>query len=251
MQQQPVPQYIPGAQAPQAQAAPVVGVAAPTAPGGAQPGGQSAVPQQWQQRMVAIARPLEQTIPGYQIMSSVLQDLTAAQPGAAAELLQAFCQALAAQAAAVGSVRRFLCGEAGQPVLASLAANIHRFAKAHGEIRPHLERAMLGLSGEQRTALAGLTQTFITAETQINQAGSLVQSTVGPQVWEAVRVQVWEAPAPAPAPWRSNESHQPPQPPQFPLTWPHQTTPSTQPWWQQLPSTQPPPEGAPQDTITA
>lgn len=200
MQQQPVPQYIPGTQGGPA-AAPVQPVAYPAGPamGQAAPQAQG-VQQQWQQRMVAIARPLEQTMPGYQILASFLQEMTAAQSVEATMLIQAYTDAVFSLNAALGAVRRFLCGEANQAVLAALAMGVNRFARAQSVLRPQVERVIMGIPAEQRGPLSQITQNLTTAENLVNQAGSIVQATVGPEVWEMVRAQVWESPAPQAAP---------------------------------------------------
>lgn len=162
---------------------------------------QQMTPQQaWTQRMVSIARLLEQGIPGWQLVASAVDEITSA-PGASAmpgrdALVGSIKDAVFHRDAALGTIRRFVCGEASPALLAALAYSVNRLARVQSQIRPLFERWVMNTAIEQRTPLSNLAQQLITADYLLGQAVTAVQSTVGPQIWETARTQAFGSTAP-------------------------------------------------------
>lgn len=200
---QPVAYAQPGYGQPAAspQAAPVAPVA--YVPGAGQPAGAGAqTPQQQQQQafraqVVAVARSLEQVIPGYQLLVSFLNDAAAspgAQPLAGAETLRdALKEAIFLHFATLGTIRRILIGETTAEVAASLATGVNQLIRLHTQARPIFDQILAAAPAEVRAALANLTQSITTADTQLNQAGTATQALVGQQIWDAARTAVFGA----------------------------------------------------------
>ncbi|MFZ5817354.1 MAG: hypothetical protein ACOY93_18985 [Bacillota bacterium] len=194
VQQQPVMQQ---------QAAPVAPVACPayTPPFGAQAAGQpqQAAPtpaQMLARQMVDLARTLEQLIPGYQIMQSILVELQAtgaAQPVAGfREAVEGLKDAVYYHGATLGTIRRILCGEMSPNVLTNLAVAFLSLGQVQTRIRPLLERLTMAAPTTVRGSIASLTQTVTASDLLLGQAGSAIQGIVGPQVWDAARSRVQE-----------------------------------------------------------
>lgn len=192
-QQQAQP-YLP----PQTQAAPVPPVPAPAYPQGAgagQPGAQSAH-QAYAQRLITIAKSLEQIIPPIQLSISVLEDVVDSPLGAgftdAARALGTVKNTAYHHFGALGAIRRFLCGESTGAVLQSLAIHLNRAARLQGELQAQLEQLASIATPDLRTTLGQLAQSWSSAETHLGQAASAAQSAVGTQTWEAARARVFE-----------------------------------------------------------
>ncbi|MFZ5825105.1 MAG: hypothetical protein ACOY94_12330 [Bacillota bacterium] len=183
--------------APQPQAAPVPPVAAPATPthGAGQQGPQSQA-QALNRQLIDLARTLEQLIPGYQIMQSLLLDLStspAAQTGAALdETVHGLKDALYYHGATLGAIRRLLCGETTPAVLSSLAVAFHALSQVQTRIRPLLERLTMAAPIANRASVSGLIQSVTSADPLLAQAGSAIQALIGPQIWEAARTRVQE-----------------------------------------------------------
>jgi len=172
--------------------------------------------QTYAPRLIAVARPLEQATPGYQVMFALLAELLAPgqtppvggqapgatgaaegggqQPcGALADLMPAVLDVNFQHQAALGYMRRFLCGEASGTVLMGLTLALHRMASSQMRLQALLRQASINLPAEQRATLGSLAQILATNEGYLNQAGTLLQQTVGPQLWEPARTQVFGA----------------------------------------------------------
>jgi hypothetical protein len=193
-QYQPQPQQV---QQPAQQAAPVAPVANPTyTPAGGHPGQQQQNPAQ--QAMIAIARALEQAIPGYQIVCSMISDLAPTGMAGIESLLQVLHQSGFHHGVALGSIRRFLAGETTAGVINSLALNLNLLAKTHTQLRPQIERLAMSADPEQRAAITKLSQLLGTMDQALTQAGHATHSAMGQEAWDAVRAEVWgTTPAPA------------------------------------------------------
>jgi hypothetical protein len=173
-------------------------VSAPTSPG--TPGGTGAQqsPQQaFAKHLTGIARMLEQTLPSYQILISVLLDLAASPAGQGLAgldgLLAKLRETSMVHYGTLGFVRRFLAGEANPGLLASLAVGVNHLASLHEQTRPLIERMVMSASPEVRTAFSNVGQTLSSAGTLLQQAGQAVQMAVSPQIWEAARARVYGA----------------------------------------------------------
>lgn len=187
-----------------AQAAPVAPVACPTY---TPPGGHQAQPQAQQhpatRHLLGVARALEQSIPGYQVLVSVFQEMMASPRGqalhgaqTAADLIK---DSLYHQYAALGAIRRFLCGEATAEVMLSLALNINQLMTLHTQLRPLAERMAMGAAPDLRPALTGLSQLLAPGGVLLTQATAMTQQLVGPRLWEAAVAQACSAQAAIPA----------------------------------------------------
>lgn len=193
--QQPMGQ-MPGA----SQGAPVTPVACPAyVPPGGQPQGNAAqqAQQAYARQLVSIARGLEQLIPGYQILISVLQDLTTSPRGetlsGTAPLMATLRGAAYHHFATLGAVRRFLCGEATNEMLGSMAVGLNQLIHLHNQARPQVERLVMSATPDLRAALSSLAQTVTAADSLLSQASTAVQAAVGPRLWEEARARAFEA----------------------------------------------------------
>ena len=191
-------QQFPGA-APSPQAAPVSPVACPAyvPPSGAQTQGQSqaqSIQQAYARQMQAVARSLEQMIPGVQIMISVLQEVLGSPRGqtlaGANTLVSALREVVFQHFAALGAIRRFLCGEATPQVLTALSVAMNQLTRLQAQARPLVERIVMGASPELRGTVSSLSQTVTAADTLASQAANMVRGMVGQQIWDAASTQV-------------------------------------------------------------
>lgn len=185
--------------APQPQAAPVPPVAFPTVSPPSQGGGQQGPQSQAQalsRQLVELARTLEQLIPGYQIMQSILLELTVAPSGQPItwrdETLRSLKDALYYHGATLGAIRRLLCGETTPAVLTNLAMAFQALSQVQTEARPLLERLIMVAPLPIRSAISSLTQSVTAADTLLGQAGAAIQALVGPQIWETARTRIQE-----------------------------------------------------------
>lgn len=182
-------------QAPGQSAAPVAPVASPASPY-AQPSGQGPAGQQqnpYTRHLVAIARSLEQAIPNYQIVISVLEGLVNAPQSPlreGKEAIDTLRELTYQHYAALGAIRRLLWGESTPDVAALLASGAHMLNALHNSLRPQLERVAATLPNELRGLLVNLAQTFLATDSFLNQAASGIQALVGPQIWEAARAKL-------------------------------------------------------------
>lgn len=152
-----------------------------TPPGGvtgAQPAHAAAMRQ-----MMGIARTLEQAIPGYQIMLSVLHQVAGTPRGQALTgldpLLETLKEITVHHHAALGAIRRFLCGEATAEVTAAMARHVARLGQVHQQLRPQLERLGVAAQPELRPSLTGLTPLLTMVDSLAAQSLQAVQAAVG------------------------------------------------------------------------
>jgi hypothetical protein len=186
-------QQVPAYQAPQTQAAPVPGVAFPGQVAGASGGQAQPSPQQLMaQKLMAVARGLEQIIPGYQLLISVFQDAAVSPLGQSLPgvypLLERLKEATYHHFATLGAIRRFLVGEASADVLASLATGVNYLTAIHSQTKLLLQQVLAAVPAEQRAPLNSLTQAVTAADGLLAQTVTAVQALVGPQIWEAARL---------------------------------------------------------------
>ncbi|HEY3366865.1 MAG TPA: hypothetical protein VGK74_17580 [Symbiobacteriaceae bacterium] len=194
MYQQPGPQ----------QSAPVAPVQAPFNPAGMSGGG----PQQQQQQQpqnpyarpaISIARTLEQAIPGYQLLVSVVQDLAVTPRGeslaqAAPAVLEIMRELVLQHYAALGAIRRVLCGETTPDVFMALAIPVNQLILLHSQVRPLVDRLSMAAPPELRAPFSGLSQAISGNDMHLSQASQAIQQVFGPQVWEAARSRVYSQP---------------------------------------------------------
>jgi hypothetical protein len=168
---------------------------APPAPPRQQSPAQAAQ-QAYQQRLIGVARTLEQQFPDYQILVSMFAELFNSPAGetiTGAEPLMATMKELCFHhTATLGAIRRFLYGEATPVVLSDMAVAIMQLGKIHSMIQPLLDRLMMSSSQEMRGPLGGLAQSFASSGLHLSQATQAMQATVGPQIWEAAQQKVHE-----------------------------------------------------------
>lgn len=207
---QPAPQYQPPYQGhfqpapqqqyqpPQAQAPGVAPVAFPSSPYGSQPpapGQQPPSPAQMLARQLTdVARTLEQLFPGYQIVQSILLDLsTSGHPHAGIDdAARSLKDALYYHGATLGAIRRLLIGETNPAVLTGLAAAIQSLNRAQSQARPLLERLIQAGPASARGAAANAAQTLTTSDVLLGQATGAIQALVGPGAWETARSRMAE-----------------------------------------------------------
>lgn len=187
---------------------------APPPPGGFPPGpgyGQQGAPprapqqsqspaqqaqQAYQQRLIGVARTLEQLFPDYQILVSMFNEIfnsPAGQTISGAEPLMTTLKELAfSHTAALGGIRRFLYGEATPIVLSDMAVATMQLGKIHSQIQPLIDRLILSAGTDLRGPLGSLSQNFASSGLHLSQATQAMQATVGPQIWEAAQAKVNE-----------------------------------------------------------
>lgn len=184
---------------PTQQAAPVMPVSCPTYTPAANAGAQTTPQQAASRQMIQIARTLEQSIPGYQIMVSVLEGLRESPRAAGLTglepLLLTVSEIIYHQYAALGAIRRFLCGEATAAIATSLAKQVRKLSQLHTQLRPQFERVSMAAAPELRGAIMGLSQILGTGDSLLGQTATAVQTFTGPQIWEAAGTPVLEAAA--------------------------------------------------------
>jgi hypothetical protein len=198
-QPQPQPQYQPPTQQPyyqppQAQAAPVPPVGMPMAP---QAQGQSQAqmtPQQaFNRQLINIAKLLEQSLPGYQMLASVVNDLSKKSAPGAEDVGASLRDAAFHHYAALGAIRRFLTGETTPDLLAALATATHTLMRLHGKLRPLIEPIQSSSMPDVRMVINGILQAMNGIESLLNQAGGAVKEAVGPHTWESARTSVYDS----------------------------------------------------------
>lgn len=199
--QAPPPGYAPppyGAQQPGAPGfAPPQGYGQQPPGAGAQQRQQSpaqAAQQAYQQRLIGIAKTLEQQFPDYQILVSMFNEIFNSPAGktiSGAEPLMAALEDLVfCHTATLGGIRRFLYGEATPIVLSDMAVAIMQLGKIHSTIQPLIDRLILSAGQDMRGPLNGLAQNFASSGLHLSQATQAMQATVGPQIWEAAHEKV-------------------------------------------------------------
>lgn len=180
-------------QQPQAQAAPIQPVNLPTyaPPAGAQ--GSPNPQQQFTQQLIGIARYLEQAMPTYQVLFSA--GIGLAQPGQGVTgtegLLQILQEASLYHQSALGSIRRYLAGEVNPDVLAALAYSVHQLARSQAALRQKLDAMYQSGAPERRVLLGQLLQYISGVDTQLNQCATVIQTAVGPQIWQSTYAMVF------------------------------------------------------------
>lgn len=156
--------------------------------------GQVSPAQAFGQQLMAIAKTLEQAIPFLQISQSVLLDWRttpgAQAPPAVDELIGGLQQAAYYHGATLGAIRRFLCGETDPSVLSALALGFHHLHRVHSEIRPRLDQLTLVAPPQMQSAISSLTQIASQVDPLLMQAGTAIQSAIGPQNMEAARLRL-------------------------------------------------------------
>lgn len=177
---------------PQSQAVPVAPVASPYAPPGAgfpQAGAQPSPQQALMRHVIGIAKSLEQLLPSYQMLVSLLSDRGQAI-GGVDQVLQRLKEATFAHFATLGAIRRVMCGDTSPEALSSLAAGVNQLHALHSQLRPQFERLLMAVVPDIRQMIAGLAGTIAAADAALAQAVPAVQALVGPQLWEAARSKV-------------------------------------------------------------
>jgi len=145
--------------------------------------------------MVSIARMLEQSIPGWQLVASVVDEISSA-PGASAlpgssALVGALEDSIFHLNASIGAIRRFVSGEASAGILATLAYSVNHLSRAQSQVRPLFERWIMSTAVQERAPLTNLAQQLTTADYLLGQAVTAIQATVGQQIWETARTQAF------------------------------------------------------------
>jgi len=192
------PQFAPqpqGQASVQPQAAPVAPVAFPNSPyGGAQPQGQPQPQQQpnpaqvMTQQLVQMAKSLEQLIPGYQALLSLLLEASGPSPSPSLnEAVRSVEKCLYYHGATLGSIRRLLCGETSPNVLTNLAAGFHGLTQVQPRLRAAADQVTSLVPSAQRSLTANLLQSLSTADSTLAGVGTAIQNFVGPQAWEGAR----------------------------------------------------------------
>lgn len=177
----------------QAQAAPVQPVNVPTynqtngTQGGPNP------QQQFSQQLIGIARHLEQAMPTYQVIFSA--GIGLAHPGQGVSGSEGLAQILQEGAlyhqGALGAIRRYLAGEASPDVLAALAYSVHHLARTNAALRQKLDVMNLNASSDRRVLMGQLLQYLSAADQLLHQTASVIQSVVGPQIWQSTYAMVF------------------------------------------------------------
>lgn len=171
------------------QAAPVMPVSCPAYTPAANTGTQTTPQQAASRQVIQIARTMEQSIPGYQIMVSILEGLQesprAAELTGLLPLLTTVSELIYHQYAGLGAIRRFLCGEATAAVATSLAKQVRKLSQLHTQLRPQFERVSMAAAPELRSTITGLSQILGAGESLLGQTTTAVQAFTGPQIWEA------------------------------------------------------------------
>lgn len=174
---------------------------APPAPTGQRPPQQSQSPAQaaqqaYQQRLIGVARTLEQLFPDYQILVSMFNEIFNSPAGhtmAGAEPLMATLKDLAfCHTATLGAIRRFLYGEATPIVLSDMAVATMQLGKIHSTIQPLIDRLIQSAGSDMKGPLNSLSQNFASSGLHLSQATQAMRETVGPQIWEAAQTKVNE-----------------------------------------------------------
>jgi hypothetical protein len=194
---QPQVQYQPPTQQPyyqpqQPQAAPVPPVGMPMAPQQqAQPQAQMTPQQAFARQLINIAKLLEQSLPGYQMLASVVNDLLKKSAPGAADVGASLRDAAFHHYAALGAIRRFLTGETTPDLLAALATATHMLTQLHSKLRPLIEPIQTSTMPDVRMVINGILQAMSGIESLLNQACNAVKEAVGPHTWESARTSVY------------------------------------------------------------
>jgi hypothetical protein len=194
-QGQPVPYAAPQPQP--TQAPPVAPVSFPNNPAGPGAQGGAQNPQQALARQItAVAKSLEQAIPVYQILISVLADVAASAQGQAVAGIETAVSQLKEAAfhhyATLGALRRALAGEMTPDVIAGVAVGVNFLNGVQAQVRPLFDQLIAAAASSPDVAriLTGLSQMVVGAEGLLKQASGAVQALVGPQIWEAAKAKV-------------------------------------------------------------
>lgn len=191
--QLPPPQFMPPFPAPfpsqpqgqasvQPQAAPVAPVAFPQGQGQQQPNPAQVMTQQ----LIQMAKSLEQLIPGYQALLSLLMEASGPSPSPSLnEAVRSVERCLFYHGATLGSIRRLLCGETSPSVLTNLAAGYHALSQAQPRVRAAAEQVLGLVPSAQRSLTANLLHSLSTADNTLAGVGTAIQNFVGPQAWES------------------------------------------------------------------
>ena len=176
-------------------AAPVPFAAGPF--GSAPPFAQTGLPVQGQQpnpaqvltqQLVQTARSLEQLFPGYQALLSLLLEASSNAPSPALnEAVRNVEEGLYYHGAALGAIRRILCGEATPNVLMNLAAGFHGLMRTQPRVRAAAEQVLSLMPSARQTLTGTLVQSIGAADGVLAAAATAIQTLVGPQAWEAAR----------------------------------------------------------------
>jgi hypothetical protein len=187
------PAFMPAGQTPQAAPVPPVtcppylppGVATqgPQAVGQPMPGQQTPWQQQMSGQLVNVARLLEQSIPGYQLLAAVFADLMAGPRAQAVaggpQILTLLRDLTFAHYLALGTIRRYLCGETTADVLAALGRHTQELGRLHTQLRPLYERAIMNAQPDLRPVLSGLGQSLTATESLLQESTNAIQAVVG------------------------------------------------------------------------
>jgi hypothetical protein len=150
--------------------------------------------QAYQQRLIGVARTLEQLFPDYQVLVSMFSEIfnsPAGQTISGAEPLMGTLKELTfCHTAVLGAIRRFLYGEATPIVLSDMAVCTMQLGRIHSQIQPLIDRLILSAGPDMRGPLNGLAQNFASSGLHLSQATQAMQATVGPQIWEAAQEKV-------------------------------------------------------------
>lgn len=153
-----------------------------------------AAQQAYQQRLIGIARTLEQQFPDHQILISMFNEIFNSPAGqtisGAEPLMDALKDLIFAHTATLGAIRRFLYGEATPIVLTDMAVAIMQLGKIHSNIQPLIDRLIMSAGQDMRGPLNGLAQNFASSGLHLSQATQAMQATVGQHIWEAAQEKV-------------------------------------------------------------
>lgn len=152
-------------------------------------------PQQaFAQRLIGIAKSLEQAIPGYQMLYSLVFDIldhpAGRQLAGGDAVIARLQEAALYHNAALGAIRRYLCGDTSHVVLRNLAVNTHRLARVQQQLHPLFEPWTAACGAELSPAVASLGQTLAHCDTLLQQAGTAIQASVGEDVWASAHAAV-------------------------------------------------------------
>jgi len=140
------------------------------------------------QQLVQMAKSLEQLIPGYQALLSLLLEAASTAPSPSLnEAKRAVEECLYYHGATLGAIRRILCGEATPGVLTNLATGFHRLSQSQPRLRAAADQVLAVVPSARQSLTGSLLQTLGTADGTLGQVGSTIQSLVGPQAWETAR----------------------------------------------------------------
>lgn len=153
-----------------------------------------AAQQAYQQRLISLAKTLEQQFPDHQILVSMFNEIFNSPAGhtisGAEPLMDALKDLVFCHTATLGAIRRFLYGEATPIVLTDMAVAIMQLGKIHSNIQPLIDRLIMSAGQDMRGPLNGLAQNFASSGLHLSQATQAMQATVGQHIWEAAEEKV-------------------------------------------------------------